>query len=103
MLKVTASPFNLHTEYVKEDSVKLVWDFDQHNKVDYYIVKRNGQQCHCKAKMSPLSAKEKCPLLLSKAFTELNLKGATLIFRQILNTLTPKRKCPLPLLGKFEY
>jgi len=44
MLKVTASPFNLHTEYVKEDSVKLVWDFDQHNKVDYYIVKRNGQQ-----------------------------------------------------------
>jgi len=53
--------------------------------------------------MSPLSAKEKYPLLLSKAFTELNLKGDTLIFRQILNTLTPKRKCPLPLLGKFEY
>ncbi|MGQ9665643.1 MAG: hypothetical protein ACUVUH_09990, partial [bacterium] len=44
MIQVTASPFNLHTEYVKEDSVKLVWDFDQHGKVDYYIIKRNGMQ-----------------------------------------------------------
>jgi len=53
--------------------------------------------------MSPLSAKEKCPLLLSKAFTELNPKGGTLIFKHTFNTLTPKRKCPLPLLGKFAY
>ena len=44
MIAVTASPFNLHTEYVKEDSVKLVWNFDPpSNKVEYYIVKRNGQ------------------------------------------------------------
>ncbi|MEO0137913.1 MAG: hypothetical protein ABIL40_07625 [candidate division WOR-3 bacterium] len=42
MIKVTASPYNFHTVYVKEDSVKLVWDFDQPDKVQYYIVKRNG-------------------------------------------------------------
>lgn len=43
MIAVTASPFNLHTEYVKEDSVKLKWSFDQPDKVQYYIVKRNNQ------------------------------------------------------------
>ncbi|MEM2919075.1 MAG: hypothetical protein QXY62_06225 [Candidatus Altiarchaeota archaeon] len=36
-----------------------------------------GKACHCKAKMSPVIAKQKCHLLQCKAFTGLNLKGAT--------------------------
>ncbi|MGQ9535520.1 MAG: hypothetical protein ACUVTF_09895, partial [bacterium] len=44
VIQVTAAPYNLQTYFVKEDSVKLVWSFDPPSyKVEYYIVKRNGQ------------------------------------------------------------
>lgn len=43
MIQVTASPYELQAEYIYEDAVKLVWEFDQPDKVLHYIVKRNEQ------------------------------------------------------------
>ncbi|MEO0106609.1 MAG: S8 family serine peptidase, partial [candidate division WOR-3 bacterium] len=37
-------PYNLHTEYVKEDSVKLVWNYNYPQLIDCYRVYRGGTQ-----------------------------------------------------------